>query len=217
MAAKRRASTRIWRGAAIALLAGGIALALWFDPALLDQRAVKLALAGAFAVLWMVPVVFPGRSAPEGAPERAPAGAGPSLPEPILPEPVLPAPKPRDPRAVIDVSLGALAGLLAGALYLSFPGSAALLGRGPELVDAGYGAAGAYGPWAVIGGALLVFVLIRLALGWLGGAVRSSRFGAAFVMALCLWVPFHESFAAGFRLIGVTLPGLSGPEMGEGA
>lgn len=215
MAAKRRASTRIWRGAAIALLAGGIALALWFDPALLDQRAVKLALAGAFAVLWMVPVVFPGRSAPEVAAERAAAaqaGAGPSLPEPVLP-----APPPRDPRAVIDVSLGALAGLLAGALYLSFPGSAALLGRGPELVDAGYGAAGAYGPWAVIGGALLVFVLIRLALGWLGGAVRSSRFGAAFVMALCLWVPFHEHFAAGFRLIGVTLPGLSGPAMGEGA
>ena len=83
-------------------------------------------------------------------------------------------------------------------------------------MDRAFDAARAYGLWVVIGGALLVFALIRVAQGLLLGAVRASRFMAAFVMALCLWVPLHESFAAGFRLIGFSLPGLPGPQTGDG-
>ena len=196
MAARRSPSDTIWRGAAVALLLGGIALALWRDPALLDHRGVVLGLAGGFALLWMVPVLRAGRQA--AAPPVQAVGEA------------------RDARWLIDIGLGVLAGLLAGALFLSVPGSARMLTRGPELVDRAFDAAGTYGLWAVIGGALMAFALIRLAQGLLMGAVRASRFTAAFVMALCLWVPFHDSFAAGFRLIGFSLPGLPGPQTGDG-
>lgn len=185
------------------VLSGGIGLALWRDPGLLDRRDVVLALSGAFALLWMMPVLLAGRASRR----EAAAAAQP---------PIRSEGQERDARWLIDLGLGALAGLLAGALFLSFPGAAHQLTRGPELVDRAFDAAGAYGLWVVIGGALLVFALIRVAQGLLLGAVRASRFMAAFVMALCLWVPLHESFAAGFRLIGFSLPGLPGPQTGDG-
>ncbi len=203
MAARRSPSDMIWRGAAVALLLGGITLALWRDPALLDRREVVLALAGGFALLWMVPVLRAGRAG-----RRAAAAAG---------APVQAVGEARDARWLIDLCLGGLAGLLSGALVLSVPGAGQMLTRGPELVDRAFAAAEPYGLWAVIGGALMGFALIRLALALLMGAVRASRFTAAFVMALCLWVPFHDSFAAGFRLIGFSLPGLPGPQTGDGA
>ena len=42
---------RLWRGAALAVLGGGIGVALWRDPALLERREVTLPLALAFAAL----------------------------------------------------------------------------------------------------------------------------------------------------------------------
>lgn len=204
MAARRSPSDTIWRGAAVALLLGGIALALWRDPALLDRREVVLGLAGGFALLWMVPVLRAGRAGRQAAADAAAAA------------PMQAVGEARDARWLIDLGLGVLAGLLAGALFLSVPGSARMLTRGPELVDRAFDAAETYGLWVVIGGALMAFALIRLAQGLLMGAVRTSRFTAAFVMALCLWVPFHDSFAAGFRLIGFSLPGLPGPQTGDG-
>lgn len=194
----------VWRAAALAVLLGGAGLALWRDPALLDRREVVLALAGVFALLWMVPVLRARLTA-----RREAAALTADLP-------VRAEGEARDARWLIDLCLGALAGLLAGALFLSFPGSAHMLTRGPELVDRAFDAGEAYGLWAVIGGVLVVVVAFRLAQAALIGVVRSSRFGAAFVMALCLWVPFHETFAAGFRLIGFGLPGLPAAETGEG-
>jgi hypothetical protein len=204
LTARRSLPDFVWRVAALAVLLGGAGLALWRDPALLDRPGVVLALSGVFAVLWMVPVLRARLAGRRAAAAQA------------AEQPVRAEGEARDARWLIDLCLGAAAGLLAGALFLSFPGSAHMLTRGPELVDRVFDAGETYGLWAVIGGVLALVLAFRLAQTALAGVVRSGRFGAAFIMALFLWVPFHETFAAGFRLIGFGLPGLPVAETGDG-
>lgn len=198
----RLPSDTVFRRSAVALLGGGIALALWQDPALLDRRDVTLALAGGFAGLWMVPVLRAGWVARRAAAQAAGAA------------PIQPMGEGRDARWALELGFGALAGFIAGALVMSVPRLVAMLGQGPALVDRAFDAARSHGLVVLVALALAGVVLLRLVQMAVMGAVRTSRFAAAFVVALCLWVPFHEPFAAGFRLIGLDLPS---PRIGDPA
>lgn len=188
---------RLWRGAALAVLGGGIGVALWHDPALLERREVTLPLALAFAALWMVPHLRARRAAARSADAAV---------QPI-----------RDPgadRAAIDLTLGGVAGLLSGALFLSFAGSAALLTQGPQAVDWAFDQLETMGLWAAIAAALVAVVFWRLISLAVMGAIRTSRFLMGFVMGLFLWLPFHGAFQAGLANLGFELPGLMTPESG---
>lgn len=180
----------IWRGAALAVLGGGIGLALWRDPALLERRDVTLPLALGFAALWMVPALRRPRPAP--------------------------AEDPGADRAAIDLGLGGLAGLVAGALYLSVPGSAALLSRGPQAVGWAYDRLGPEGGLAFVAAALVVLMVARTALEGVFSLLRSSRFAMGLVMGLFLWLPFHGAFAAALARLGLDLPGLQEPQVSHG-
>lgn len=190
---------RVWRGAALAILAGGIGGALWHDPALLERREVTVPLALCFAALWMVPHMR-ARLA------RRPAEA--------TDAPIRHMADPGADRAALDLTLGGVAGLLAGALFLSFPGSAALLARGPQAVDWAFDRMQAAGMVALIAVAMAALVLGRLLILAVMAAVRVSRFLAAFVIGLYLWLPFHATFQAGLARLGVELPGLETPYSG---
>lgn len=190
---------RVWRGAALILLAGGIGGALWHDPALLDRREVAVPLAAGFAALWMVPHL------------RARLGRRPAE---TTDAPIRHIADPGADRAALDLTLGGVAGLLAGALFLSFPGSAALLTRGPQAVDWAFDRMQAAGMVALIAVAMAALVLGRLLVLAVMAAVRVSRFLAAFVIGLYLWLPFHATFQAGLARLGVELPGLETPYSG---
>lgn len=182
---------RLWRGAALAVLAGGIGVALWQDPALLERRAVTVPLALSFAALWMVPLLRRRRATPMTA-ETA----------------VQPIRDPGADRAAIDLTLGGLAGLLSGALFLSFDGAAELLTQGPQAVDWAFERMQGWGVAAVIVAALAAVVLWRLIGLALMGAIRTSRFLMGLVLGLFLWLPFHGAFEAGLARVGIDLPGL---------
>lgn len=173
----------------MAVLAGGIGAALWRDPTLLERQVVILPLALGFAALWMVPNL---RRRAVVAPEAA----------------VQPQRDPGAERAAIDLGLGGVAGLLGGALFLSFNGSADLLTRGPEAVDWAFARMESWGLWAVLAACLLALVLWRLTLLVAMAAVRTSRFLMGMVLGLFLWLPFHGAFQAGLARLGVDLPGL---------
>lgn len=189
---------RLWRGAALAVLAGGIGAALWHDPALLERREVTVPLALSFAALWMVPVLR----------RRWAASVTETVVQPIH--------DPGADRAAIDLTLGGLAGLLSGALFLSFKGSAELLTQGPQAVDWAFNRAQGWGLAALIAAALAAVVLWRLISLALMGAIRSSRFLMGFTLGLFLWLPFHGAFQAGLAKVGIDLPGLQTTTGSEG-
>ena len=186
-----------WRLAAVAVLASGVGLALWRDPALLDDPAFRVPLIAAFAGLCMVPVLLARRA---GHKARTAAEAEMAL---------RPGDQPDGGRSAIDLVLGGLGGFLAGALFLSIPGAAHQLTRGPEMVDRLFDMMGPYGVAVVIGGAVALLLVLRLFLAALMAVLSRSRALAAAALGLFLWVPFHTPLQAGLARVGLMLPGLS--------
>lgn len=187
-----------WRVAALLVLAGGAAGVLWIDPALLDDPRVKYLIAGLFALLWMVPYLQAGFR------QRAAEKQARSAAVIVTADSDLQA-----GRRWLDTFLGLVAGVLGGALALSFPGTTAALSSGPVVVGRTFDLIGPYGLVALIA----LTIVLRFGVVWLLGsalkAIRASRFIGGLVIGLYLWVPFHGALGQFFGRIGFDLPGLA--------
>lgn len=187
-----------WRWAALVVLFGGIAAALWQDASLLDRGALRWSLAGVFAALWYVPVLRRDRRRAAQADDRVVKGGEPTA----------------NARIVVDGVAGLATGWVLGALYLSIPGSAHWLTQGPEAVDWIFDRMGGFGALVVIAVALVVITALHLAFGLIMAGARASKFFAALIVGLWLWLPFYGGFQTALAQVGITLPGLAATEAG---